>query len=82
MTVKIDRAKYRPIVDGKGELLEAVFRIQEAQSKKTCDLKECVLGTQILPLQKYARVYYQDEDEVEMFHYACFQREFTDANRY
>lgn len=75
MTIKIDKAKYRPIRNGQ-TVLEAVYRIQEAGGEHRCDKEDCALGGRILPLMKYARVYYEDEDEVEKFHYACFREEF------
>jgi hypothetical protein len=73
----IDRSKYHEIHNGK-KVLEAVYRIQQAQSTKTCCKEDCLLGSPILPFQDYARVYYEDEDEVEFFHYACFREEFLD----
>lgn len=75
MNVIIDRAKYSEIHNGR-TVLEAVYRIQEAGSGHKCDKEGCVLGGEILPTQKYARVFYRDTDEVEKFHYACFQEEF------
>lgn len=70
-----DRAKYETIVSD-GVVLEAVFRLQTAHTKKRCDADHCGLGREILPYQDYARVYFEDEDKVEMFHYGCFRREF------
>ena len=75
MNIKIDRAKYREIRNGR-TVLEAVYRIQEAGSGHTCEKEDCPLGGSILPTQKYARVFYEDTDEVEKFHYACFREEF------
>lgn len=73
----IDRAKYSVIRNGR-TVLEAVYRIQTAQQVHTCDKEDCLLGEsrEILPLQDYARVYYEDEDEFEKFHKACFREEF------
>lgn len=75
MNTIIDRAKYKPIHNGH-TVLEAVYRMQEAGREHKCDFEDCRLGGRILPLMKYARVYYEDVDEVEKFHYACFVQEF------
>lgn len=76
-----DRARYETIrVDGK--VLEAVYRMQEAQSRKICEFEDCVLGHHILPLMTYVRVYYPEEDLVEVFHMACFGKEFGVHARY
>lgn len=81
MVVKFDRAKYRELAE-QGHPLEAVYRMQTAGSSKECNLEDCALGGKIMPLQRYARVYYQDEDVVEMFHVACFMREFVEHGRH
>lgn len=75
--VKINRAKYSEIQDG-GEKLEAVFRVQTAGGVKKCDNKDCLSRRDrtILPMEKYARVYYEDEDAVEFFHFSCFKEIF------
>lgn len=75
--VKIDGASYHRIRDANGKELEAVFRVQEAESEKRCFLETCPLGPRILPYMTYARVYYRDEDKVETFHLACFEKEFV-----
>lgn len=76
--VKIDKAKYKKIFE-EGEELEAVYRIQEAGASKTCHLESCPLGKEILPTMRYARVYYEDEDKVEVLHVGCFRMVFPDA---
>lgn len=82
MTKKVRKAKWKEMRDSDGKILEAVFRIQEAQNEKKCARKDCVLGGRIIPLMKYARVFYEDSHEIEHFHYACFQREFTGTRRF
>ena len=82
MKEKHDRSKYRQIRDKDGELLEAVFRVQLSHGQHKCDKADCVLGGWILPLSDYARVYYEEEDKVEKFHYGCFLEEFPDARRH
>lgn len=75
--VKINRAKYNEIGED-GEKLEAVFRVQTSGSVKKCDNKDCLSrrDRKILPMEKYARVYYEDVDAVEFFHYSCFREIF------
>lgn len=75
MNVIIDRAKYKEIRNGR-TVLEAVYRIQAAGASHKCDKEDCILNREILPMQKYARVFYRDTEEVEKFHYACFREEF------
>jgi hypothetical protein len=83
MTEIFNGAKFDRIVTEDGKELEAVVRIQEAQSEKVCDLADCPLGPRILPFHTYARVYFPDEDKVETFHVACFTREFvSDLRRF
>lgn len=77
--VKINHAQYDRVVDDKGNELEAVVRMQETQYERECFKEDCPLGGRILPMQKYARVYYADDDKVEVFHVACFVKEFQSA---
>jgi hypothetical protein len=78
----IDRAKYTELRDEDGATMEAVYRLQEAKASKTCAFERCRFPrNEILPLMRYARVYYPDEDAVEMFHYSCFQRVFGNDRR-
>lgn len=77
----IDRSKYENIVAPDGSLLEAVYRIQEAQSEKSCARGVCPLGRRILPTMTYARIYYPDTNEVEFMHTGCFKMEFPDVTR-
>lgn len=70
-----NKARYNEIVvDGK--ILEAVYRTQEARSTKKCDKKDCLVERDIMPYDRYVRVYFEDQREVEVFHRPCFTEEF------
>lgn len=75
MARTIGHATYNEIVvDGK--ILEAVYRTQEARSKKKCSKKDCLVERDIMPYDRYVRVFFEDENKVEVFHRPCFKDEF------
>jgi hypothetical protein len=80
--VRENGAAYRKLVDANGKEMEAVYRVQESQSTKDCESEDCALNGRILPTQRYARVFYRDTNVVEIFHFACFQREFGHDHRH
>jgi hypothetical protein len=75
-TIVIGKARYNKMGKPEEPEYEAVYRMQEAQNEKTCSLEGCPLGGRILPMMRYARVFYRDTHEVEVFHKGCFTLEF------